>query len=446
MQRCTLMKKIVALFVLLPLLTAAQKNYPQLLDNYMHAEFNVKEYNGTVLVVQKGKTIYQKAFGLADREWNVSNTMDTKFRIGSITKQFTAACILQLAEKGKLSIDDKLSKYITDYPKGDSVTIHMLLNHTSGIKNYTDLEAFWPKAVLPLSLDSMIALFKNEPYDFSPGTQWNYSNSGYFLLGVIVEKASGKKFSDYLQENVIQKAGLKNTSMDRLDSILQLRAKGYSKTRSGWQHAQYISMEGPYSAGAMVSTVEDLQKWMQSLVSNKIISPASVAKMTTAYKNNYGYGIGIDSLKNHKRISHNGGIPGFSSYLGYYPDDDMYIVAISNNDGNSTRIGTSLASIMFDIPVMAPYKPIEVKIDVSLLDRYTGKYVATGPIEIIKKEGKLYRHRDGAPDVELKPESNTRFFYADESDRFIEFETDKTGNIIKAWFISGGDKIEMKKQ
>jgi hypothetical protein len=204
-------------------------------------------------------------------------------------------------------------------------------------------------------------------------------------------------------------------------------------------------MEGPYSAGAMISTVEDLQKWMQSLVTNKIISPASLVKMTTAYKNNYGYGIGIDSLKNHKRISHNGGIPGFSSYLGYYPDDDVYIAAISNNDGNSTRIGTSLASIMFDLPVMTPYKPIEVKIDLSLLDHYTGKYMATGPIEIIKKEGKLYRHREGAPDVELKPESNTRFFYADESDRFVEFETDKTGNIIKAWFISGGDKIEMKK-
>lgn len=118
--------------------------------------------------------------------------MKTKFRIGSITKQFTAVCILQLAERGKLNLDDKLSKYIKDYPKGDSVTIHMLLNHTSGIKNYTDIGAFWPKAILPLSLDSMIAIFKNEPYDFSPGTQWNYSNSGYFLLGVIVEKFQEK--------------------------------------------------------------------------------------------------------------------------------------------------------------------------------------------------------------------------------------------------------------
>ncbi|MCY7309213.1 MAG: beta-lactamase family protein, partial [Chitinophagaceae bacterium] len=178
------MRKCILFLLLLPVLAVAQKNYPKLLDNYMQAELKVKEYNGTVLVVQKGKTIYQKAFGQADKEWNIPNTSDTKFRIGSITKQFTAACILQLAENGKLGLEDKLSKYIKNYPKGDSVTIHMLLNHTSGIKNYTDLQAFWPKAILPLQLDSMIALFKNDHYDFSQGTQWNYSNTRYFLLGV----------------------------------------------------------------------------------------------------------------------------------------------------------------------------------------------------------------------------------------------------------------------
>jgi len=167
--------------------------------------------------------------------------------------------------------------------------------------------------------------------------------------------------------------------------------------------------------------------------------------MTTAYKNNYGYGLGIDSLKNHRRISHSGGIPGFSSYLAYYPNDDLYVVAISNNDGNSSRVGNSLGSILFDLPVMIPYIPKEVKIDLSILDRYIGKYMATSPIELIKKEGKLFRHREAAPDVELKPESNTRFFYADGSDRFTEFETDKEGRVTKAWLISGGDKIEMKK-
>lgn len=439
------MNKLFTLLVFLPLLTSAQKNYPKLLDNYMQAELSVKGYNGAVLVVQKGKPIYQKAFGLADREWNVPNTVNTKFRIGSVTKQFAAASILQLVEQGKLSVEDKLSKYIADYPKGDSVTIHMLLNHTSGIKNYTDIRSFWPKAVFPLTLDSMIAIFKNEPYDFPPGTKWNYSNSGYFLLGIIVEKVSGKSFRNFLMENIIQKAGLKNTDMDRLDSILQFRAKGYSKTNAGWKHAQYISMEGPYSAGAMVSTVEDLYTWMRALVTNKIISTSSVQKMMAPYKGNYGYGLLIDSLKKHKRIWHNGGIPGFSSHLAYYPDDDVYVVAISNNESSADRIAISLSSILFDNAVTTPYKPTAINIDPSLLDRYTGKYIATNPIEIIRKENKLYRHREGAPDIELKPESATRFFYADESDRFIEFEMDKTGTIVKAWFIANNDKVEMKK-
>ena len=440
------MKKII-IMLLLPLAVVSQKNYPALLDDYAQAAFKVKDFNGAMLVMQKGKVIYKKAFGMADKEWNVPNTVNTKFRIGSVTKQFTATCILQLAEQGKLSIDDKLSKYIPDYPKGDSITIHMLLNHTSGIKNYTDLPEFWPKAVLPLSIDSMIALFKNEPLDFSPGTKWNYSNSGFFLLGVIVEKASGKKFNDYLLENVIKKVGLKNTSMDRLDSVLAFRAKGYDKSQQGvWQHAMYISMEGPFSAGAIVSTVDDLYQWTEALHHNEVLSAESTKKMMTPYINHYGYGIGIDSLGSHKRVSHNGGIPGFVTNLSYYPADDVCVVVLSNNGSNSDGVSAALASIMFDLPVQKPYIPKEVKIDLAILDNYVGKYIATQPIELIKKDGKLYRHRDGADDIELKPESKTRFFYADGSDRFVEFEVDKSGKIIKSWLIASGNKIEMKKK
>lgn len=439
------MKKIIIL-LLWPAAITAQKNYPALLDQYAQAEFKIKEFNGAILVMQKGKAIYKKAFGMADREWNIANTVNTKFRIGSVTKQFTAACILQLAEQGKLSVDDKLTKFIPGYPTGDSITIHMLLNHTSGITNYTNLPEFWPKAILPLSTDSMIALFKNKPLDFSPGSKWNYSNSGFFLLGVIVEKTSGKTFHEYLLDNIIKKLELKNTLMDNLDSVLAYRAKGYSKNRQDvWQQAMQISMEGPYSAGAMVSTIDDLYLWTKALHSNKVLAASSTQKMLTPYKENYGYGIGIDSLKTHKRVSHNGGIPGFASYLSYFPDDDICVAIISNNGSNSTTLGIALESILFNLPVQIPYTPKEVKIDTAILDNYVGKYLATGPIEIIKNNGKLYRRRDGGPDIELKPESKTRFFYADKSDRFIEFEIDKTGKLIKGWFIGNGTKTEMKK-
>ena len=439
------MKKLLLLLIF-PLSIFAQKNAPALMEDYMNAEFSVKEFNGSVLVVQKGKTIFQKSYGMADREWSVPNNNQSKYRIGSVTKQFAAAAILRLNEDGKLQLDDKLSKYLPDYPKGDSVTIHMLLNHTSGIKNYTDLQEFWPKAILPLSHDSMIALFKNKPYDFSPGTKWNYSNSGYYLLGVIVEKVSGKNFTEYLQQEVINKAGLKNTSMDRLDSVLAYRAKGYDKNRSGgYSQAMFISMEGPFSAGAMFSTPEDLVTWTKALHENKVLSPASTNKMMTPYLGKYGYGLLIDSLKTHKRVWHNGGIPGFSSHLAYYPADDTYVAAISNNGGNADQAGIALAHIAFGLPVSKPYIPKEVKIDPAIVDKYLGKYMATNPIELIKTDNKLYRRVATGPDIELKPESNNRFFYADGSDRFIEFETDKAGQPLKAWFISGFEKIQMKK-
>lgn len=443
----TLIKKVFIAILFLPLALAAQKDHPKKMDDYMKAQVDLKEFNGTALVMQKGKIIYEKAFGMADREWAVPNTIETKYRIGSVTKQFTAACIMQLAEQGKLSLDDKLSKYITDYPKGDSVTIHMLLNHTSGIKNYTDMPAFWPKAVLPMVPDSMIAIFKNAPYDFSPGSKWKYSNSGYFLLGYIIEKVSKTSYGDYLLKNVIQKIGLKNTNLDRNDSILVYRAKGYSKDESGWQNAMFISMDGPFSAGAMFSTVHDLQEWMKALMENKVVSPASVQKMTTAYMNNYGYGLTIDSLGTHKRIGHSGGIPGFVSNLGYFPAEDAYVVVISNNSADASQVAAGLASVLFDLPVYIPYTPKEIKLSAAQMEKFIGTYTSPGSsIDIIKNGDRLYRKRLGSLNIELKAESVTRLFYADGSDRFIEFEFDKDGAFLKATLLNGNQETKLTKK
>ena len=282
------MKKLFIPFLLLPIVSLAQKNIYTLLDNYMKAQVSVNEFSGTILVAQKGIIIYEKAFGMADREWSIPNTIQSKFEIGSVTKQFTSACILRLVEQGKLNLDDKLSKYFADFPKADSVTIHMLLTHTSGIKDYTEIPEFGKVASLPLEKDSLVALIKKQPFIFSPGTKWSYSSSGYFLLGYIVERVSGESYSDYVYKNIIQKAGLKNTCVNRWDSILLYRAKGYGKAMGTWKNAVYISMEGPNSAGAIISTIEDLFQWNNALFSNKIISAASFSKMTTPYKERYG--------------------------------------------------------------------------------------------------------------------------------------------------------------
>jgi len=444
------MKKLFLSFLLLPVMSLAQKNISTLLDNYMQAQVNVNEFTGTVLVAQNGKIIYEKAFGMSDREWNIPNTIQSKFEVGSITKQFTSACILQLAEQGKLSLDDKLSKYFPDFPKADSVTIHMLLTHTSGIKDYTEVPEFSKVCTLRLEKDSMVALIKKQPFVFSPGTEWSYSSSGYFLLGYIIEKVSGKSYNDYVADNIIQKAGLKNTCVNSWDSILLYRAKGYRKTMNGWKNAYFISMEGPYSAGAIISTVEDLYQWDNALFSNKIISAASFSKMTTPYKGHYGYGLSIDSFQHHLEIGHNGGINGFNSFLGRFPTDDVVVTGLSNEETTNTEgIVNALAAIVFDIPVAPPYKHIEIKVASAILKRYAGAYKqANGQVDTFKiKDGKLYFHpQNGSNDYEFKPESETKVFFSHNPDAYqYEFEVDNKGKVIKAYFINAGIKNEIKK-
>jgi CubicO group peptidase (beta-lactamase class C family) len=441
-----MLKKIFLAFLLLPLSLMAQKNYPQLMDNYMEAQASVKEFSGTVLLMQKDKVIYEKSFGQADREWNVPNTINTKYRIGSVTKQFTAACIMQLEEQGKLSLTDKLSKYIPDYPKGDSVTIHMLLNHSSGIANYTSLKTFWPKAILPLSRDSMIAIFKYAPYDFSPGSKWNYSNSGYFLLGYIIEKVSGDNYGDYLLKNVIQKIGLKNTLLDQVDSILQYRAKGYEKDGKVWRNAMLISMEGPFSAGAMVSTVHDLHDWMKALMANKIVTAASLKKMTTPYMENYGYGLVIDSLFKHKRIGHSGGIPGFLSYIGYYPDDDLYTIAISNDGVSAEKTAEGLASIFFNQPVILPSINKEIKLSPTELQKFIGTYEIQKGVEmkITLDNDQLFAQLTGQSAFPIFAKTATEFFLK-VVDAQLQFVKDDEGNFSSVILLQNGRKTEAKR-
>jgi CubicO group peptidase (beta-lactamase class C family) len=445
------MRKII-IILLFPFAATAQQNYPQLLDQYMTAQNQVKGFTGAVLVMQKNKVLLRKGYGMADREWNIPNTPETIFELGSLTKQFTAACILQLVEQGKLNLDDKLSKFLPAFPKGDSVTIHMLLNHTSGIANYTSQPQFASLATLSLKKDSMIAFFSSKPFTSSPGTRFQYTNSGYFLLGYIIEKVSGIPYSDYLRKNIFDKLDMLHSGVNKTDSILPMRAKGYEKRGKKIINADYISMDWPFSAGALFSTVDDLYKWDRALYGTTILSNASKENMFRPGKGDYGYGFHIDSLENHPRIWHNGSIPGFITNLSRFVNDDVFVVVLANTIviQNNTLpitdvIAEGLADIVFGLPVETPYEHKEVKIDPALLDKFVGKYSAGLTLEVIRKENKLYRHRDGTPDIELKPESNTKFFYADDSNRQLEFELDAAGKVIKIWFINNEQRGEMKK-
>lgn len=445
------MKKLVFI-LLLPLAVSAQKNYSQLLEQYMSAQNQVKGFTGTVLVMKQNKVLLRKAYGMADREWSIPNTPETKFQIGSLTKQFTAACILQLVEQGKLSLDDKLSKFFPSFYKADSVTIHMLLNHTSGIPSFTGLAGFDKIDKLTFSRDSMIDFFNNKPYDFSPGSNFKYNNSGPFLLGFIIEKVSGLSYENYLRKNIFDKIGMSATGLNHWDTILPLRAKGYEMVKNKAVNAPFTSLEWPFSSGALFSTIDDLYKWDRALYSNTILTENFKQRMFTPGKGNYGYGFFIDSFEQHPHIWHTGGIPGFHSNMARFPKDDVFILVLGNTalvQNNTLRVvnglSEGLADIVFDIPVETPYVHKEVAIDPALLDKFVGKYNAGLTLEVIKKDNKLYRHRPGSEDIELKPESNTKFFYANGSNIQLEFILDANGNITKIWFINNEQRGEMKK-
>ncbi|MEN9685505.1 MAG: hypothetical protein RLZZ28_1291 [Bacteroidota bacterium] len=446
------MKKLFIL-LLFPLAIHAQKNYSQILDQYMQAQNQFKGFTGAVLVMKGNEMLLRKAYGMADREWNIPNTPETKFQIGSITKQFTAAAVLQLVEQGKLNLDDKLSKFFPNFFKGDSVTIHMLLNHTSGIPPYTGLPDFAKVARLTQSKDSMIAFFNNRPYDFSPGSNYKYNNSGPFLLGYIIEQVSGLSYEAYLRKNIFDKLGMSNTGLNHWDTLLPLRARGYEMNGRKPVNAGFIALEWPFSSGALYATVDDLYKWDRALYGTNILSASSKQKMFKPGRNNYGYGFTIDSLEKHPRIGHTGSIPGFNSNIQRFPEDDLFIIVLGNTaitQNNTLRVvnvlAEGLAGIIFGMPVETPYLHKEVAINPSILDKYVGKYNAGLTMEFIKKDNKFYRHREGSPDIELKPESTTKFFYADDSNRQIEFELDAAGNITKVWFINNEQRGEMKKQ
>ncbi len=319
------------------------------------------QFNGSVLVADNGKVIYKKGFGLANMEWNIPNQPDTKFRLGSITKQFTATLILQLVEQGKVKLDGKLTDYLPDYRKdtGDKVTIHNLLSHTSGIPSYTSLPGFMTNVSRnPYPVDDFIKKYASGDLEFEPGTKFVYDNSGYFLLGAIIEKVTGKPYEQVLRENIFDPLGMKNTGYDHWGTILEKRATGYTRTPRGYGNAPYLDMSIPYAAGSLYSTVEDLYLWDQALYGEKVLSAKSKELMFKPNLENYGYGFVMRkvSLRPSKLevpvIQHNGGINGFSTVIVRMVADKRLIVLLDNAEQGEylDRITSALMSVLYDQP------------------------------------------------------------------------------------------------
>ncbi|WP_430401618.1 serine hydrolase [Fluviicola sp.] len=424
--------KFILAILFFPAIIFGQKNSSTNLAKYMQAQVDVNHFSGTVLVTKNGSVLLKKAYGFADCEWNIKNTIDTKFQLASVTKQFTAAAILLLVERGKLSLNDHLSKFFPDYPKADSVTIHMLLSHSSGLAL-----GFKEIALSTISVDSAYSEIKKIPYEFSPGTKSAYSNIGYYLLGKIIEKVSGEKYAVFLSENIFEKVGMKNTGVSNTDSIISKKAQIYCRTENGFVHNPYINWEVNRGHDGIYSTVEDLALWDQALYGTSILSEDMKKRMFTSYNDqDWGYGFAINPFYNHghQLIAHDGGFFGTMTSLNRFTDDQLFVTVLSNNESPSYIIAYGLSAIAFQKEVEIPYKHVQTKADTSLYDNYAGKY---GEIEIVKIDGKLYFN---SPEKELLPESKTKFFRADNPDRTIEFIQDKSGEYNSIILTKGGVK------
>src|SRR5215216_2026843 len=352
---------------------AVAQDHAAKIQEFLAVAHKYRQFNGSVLVAENGKIIYKGAYGQANMEWNIPNTPDTRFRLGSITKQFTATVILQLVERGKIKLDAKLSDYLPDYRKdtGEKVTIHHLLTHTSGIPSYTSQPGFFQNVSRnPYKVDEFVKKYASGNLEFEPGSKHSYNNSGYFLLGAIIERVTGKPYEQVLKQNIFDPVGMKNTGYDHHDTIISKRASGYSKTPDGYTNALYLDMSIPYAAGSMYSTVEDLYLWDQALYTDKLLSAQSKELMYKPFLENYAYGWVVTnaSFKQNDQpvqvITHGGGINGFTTTIVRYPKEKNLIVMLDNTGSEYLdRLSDSIAKILYN----QPYEPPKISI-VSVLE------------------------------------------------------------------------------
>jgi CubicO group peptidase (beta-lactamase class C family) len=441
------MKKL--LFILLTYSFAACTNgqvSSANLDSLVTAYARQNFFNGSVLVAQKGKILLEKGYGFENKKENKLNTAGTIYQIGSITKQFTSAIILQLVEKQKMGLQDRLSKYILDYPMGDSITVENLLTHTSGIYNYTnDGDFMKTSSVRPISRDSLINLFKYKPLDFRPGTSWSYSNSGYILLGMIIEKVTGQSYFQVVTENIFEPLEMHHTGFDFTNLKSSDKAIGYSGDFS--TPVGIVDSSVSFAAGAIYTTVGDLYKWDQALYTNRVISQAMLQKAFTPYKSNYGYGWQIVTEYNKKVTEHGGGITGFVSYILRVPDDHICIIALSNVPSPTPALIANQMNGLFngkkpELPVVRK----EIHLDSATLKSYTGEYELAPSFHIVitMENGVLEAQATNQGKNPIFAEKEN-FFFLKVVDAQVEFFQGPDGKIDHLTLYQNGQKLEGKK-
>jgi len=437
---------------------AVEKNVPSaeiLTDNYYHSLKGKESPGIALLVARDGNVVYKKGFGYADIKNKILITPDTKFRIGSVTKQFTAAAILKLQENNLLGVNDKLSKFIPDFPRGDEVTIQQLLTHTSGIHSYTSKNDFINKVTKTVLPDTLIAYIKKDPYDFNPGERMLYNNSGYFLLGYIISKVSGKPYEVYLKETFFDPLKMENTGIHYAGIKLNHEARGYARSSSRYDEATNWDMSWAGGAGAMYSTVDDLLKWNQALHGGKVLTGKSLdSALTPAVLKNgeqpsmqYGYGLMFNKFRGTDIIGHGGGLQGFVTQLSYYPKEKLTVVMFSNTAEPEVNFDPNKVAEAFlwdKMEKQASYAEAVVK--PTNLQIFTGRFdlMRSAVITITTENNKLFAQLTGQPKFEIFPMSEYEFFWK-VVDARLKFIKDEKGEITQAILFQNGQEMKANK-
>lgn len=430
---------ILLAFCLVGLRASAQQNFSATLDQYLHTHLQQGTFSGTVVITEKGKPVYSKGFGMADYEKSIANGPDVKYRIGSVTKSFTAVLVMQLQEQGKLNVQDKVSKYLPAFPNADKITLHHLLTNTSGLPDFVH---HWKDVnTRPATTHDILALVKDMPLEFEPGTKWRYSSTGFIVLAQVIEKVTGKPYDKVLAKQILKPLKMNATGMEFSKPIAGM-ASGYNHDGAERKPARPIDMSWCHAAGAIYSTAPDMAKFDAGLRSDKLLTQASKEQMFTPVMKNYGYGWVIDSVAKQLRISHSGAINGFKANFIRLPEREMTITILSNYESQQVNgpISRDVTAIVLGEEYQMPVLRTMIEMSHEQLARYTGEYkVAPKMSFFIKAAGnQLFVEVPGQDKFEIFPEAEDKFFVK-VAPAQVTFERDENGRIAKM-YMHHGDK------
>jgi CubicO group peptidase (beta-lactamase class C family) len=421
--------------------TTAQK-----MEEFLQAHLAAGKFMGAVLVARGDEVLHQGGYGMANLELEVPNTPESVFRLGSLTKQFTAAAILQLQDQGGLNVNDPLDQYLPDAPHASEVTLAQLLTHSSGIPDSLASPSLeLRQAHTP---DEMISLVAGQPLEFTPGSQYKYCNLCYLMLGRIVEKVSGQSYADYLAEHIFQPAGMTATGVDEAGPVVPHRAAGYTWDGETYRNAEFVDMSNVGGAGILVSTVGDMYKWDRALYTDAILSPAAreayfTPRIRKSEGLSYAYGWAIMETPEHTLAVHSGEVNGFVTYVIRDPATELYVVALSNVENPAAQdVAQGLAAIAYG----EPYDTPAVEVDPAVLQKYAGSYQFSADMTftITAEAGHLFAKVPNQPKFEIFPTSETEFF-AKITDIKFQFQVGADGAVTEVVIWEGGREIHAAK-